>query len=68
MITAPTEIAVPPLWFPDGFSVELSAGLSWAMATSRRNVVAVTIDEPADAPLTGTVTIRAKPLALSDHR
>lgn len=60
VITAPTEIVVPPLWFPNGFTVGLSAGLSWTMAPGRRNVVAVSIDAPDKAPTSGTVVILAK--------
>ena len=41
-IDAPTEIAVPSLRFPHGFTVELSDGLSWKMADGRQNIVAIT--------------------------
>lgn len=60
VITAPTEIVVPPVWFPGGFTVELSAGLSWKMAPGRRNIVAVSIDSPEKAPKSGSVIIAAK--------
>jgi len=60
VITEPTEISVPPLWFPDGFVVELSPGLSWSMAKGRRNVVAVWINATESVPKSGTVTITTK--------
>jgi len=40
-IDAPTEIAVPSLRFPHGFSVELSDGLSWKMAENRTGIIAI---------------------------
>jgi len=58
---APTEIAVPPLWFPNGFTVEVSAGLFWKMAPGRRNIVAVWLNTTAGpAPASATVTITPK--------
>lgn len=58
---APTEIAVPPLWFPNGFTVQLSDGLFWNMAPGRKNIVAVWINTTAGpAPANATVTITPK--------
>ena len=57
---APTEIAVPPLWFPGGFTVQLSDGLRWEMAPGRRNVVAVWLKDPTAPPATASVVITAK--------
>eukprot|EP00929_Paragymnodinium_shiwhaense_P057867 TRINITY_DN28981_c0_g1_i1.p1 TRINITY_DN28981_c0_g1~~TRINITY_DN28981_c0_g1_i1.p1 ORF type:complete len:546 (-),score=87.58 TRINITY_DN28981_c0_g1_i1:284-1921(-) len=41
MDDVPTEVVVPPLWFPQGYTVAVSAGLRWEMAAARKNVVAV---------------------------
>ena len=65
---APTEIAVPPLWFPNGFTVEVSAGLFWKMAPGRRNIVAVWLNTTAGpAPASATVTITPKQTCDSDY-
>ena len=60
VIREPTEIAVPPLWFPKGFNVEVSEGLTWKMAENRKNIVAVWINATSDVPQTGSVTITTK--------
>merc|ERR1712014_458871 len=40
-IDAPTEIAVPSIRFPHGFTVDLPEGLSWKMAENRTGIVAI---------------------------
>ena len=58
---APTEIAVPPLWFPSGFEIEIPDGFFWKMAPGRRNIVQVWLNTTAGpAPANATVTITPK--------
>ena len=62
VITAPTEIAVPSLWYPNGYAVQLSSGLSWAPAPGRENVIAVYLNTTVEEaiPRKATVTILAR--------
>jgi len=61
-IEAPTEIVVPALRFPHGFSIDLSDGLTWEMVQGRKNVVAISSTKLVSAPTqVATVVISPKP-------
>lgn len=55
-IDAPTEIAVPSIRFPHGFTVDLSDGLSWKMAKNRTNIVAITSSLTSSSSVTVSIS------------
>jgi endoglycosylceramidase len=58
-IDAPTEIVVPSIRFPHGFTVELSDGLSWKMAENRTGIVAIASSLKSKSAVTVSILPKA---------